>query len=151
MKKLLGLALILSLATSLPATARTIRLTPKTNDGSTLSVFTNAEPVSQSGWTIFKYGVEKGNSFRENIGVTPYCSQGKVQRNESVTTLKLPIPNWATAEDIEHIRNISNVPNMSDFITKPGWIVDLGGKVSEIQADSPGSRSLLDIICRLRG
>ncbi|HEY9675383.1 MAG TPA: hypothetical protein V6D11_28330 [Waterburya sp.] len=147
MKKILGFALIFSLVIPIPATARAIRLKEKTNDGATLSVFTTAEPASQSGWTVFKYEIEKDGSSRENIGVTPYCSHGKISRNESVATLELPIPGWAKAEDIRQIREISSMSDLSHFITEPGWIVDLGGKVTAIQANSPGSRSLLSAVC----
>lgn len=147
MKRVLGFALIVSFLTPLPTTARTIWMKGKTNDGATLFVDTNTEPTSQSGWTVFKYGVEKGGTFRENIGVTPYCSHGKISRNESVTTLKLPIPGWADTEDIKHIRQISKISNLSNFITEPGWIVELGGTVTAIQANSSGSRSLLDTVC----
>ncbi len=151
MKKVLGFALVVSLLTPLPTTARTIWMEEKTNDGSTLFVDTNTEPVSQSGWTVFRYGVEKDGSLRENIGVTPYCSHGKISRNESVTTLNLPIPGWANTEDIKHIRQISKISDLSNFITEPGWIVDLGGKVTAIQANFPGSRSLLERQSSKRG
>jgi len=146
-KKLLGFALLISLITPLPATARAIWMREKTSDGSLLYVETNYEPVSQSGWTVFKYGINKDGSLRENIGVTPYCTHGQVHRNERATRLQLPIPGWAETKDINRIRQISSISNLSNFITAPGWIVVLDGKVTAIEANSPGSRSLLSVVC----
>ncbi|BAY27526.1 hypothetical protein NIES2100_73510 [Calothrix sp. NIES-2100] len=147
MKKILAFSLIIFFVTPLSATARTIRMRDKTSDGATLSVFTNAEPVSQSGWTVFRYGIEKNDSYRQNIGVTPYCDKEKIQRNESVSQLNLPIPSWANAQEIKDIQQISNISNLSQLITEPGWIVNLNGTVTAIPANSPGSLSLLGSVC----
>ena len=126
MKKISLLTLFLSLLTSAPALARTIRFKEKTNDGSTLMLYTNYEPVRQSGWTVFKYGIEKGKTYRENIAVTPYCSLGKIKRDESMAFLQLPIPGWATPEEIRHIREISHVKNLSETIKQSGWLINAG-------------------------
>ncbi|MDF5718104.1 MAG: hypothetical protein PUP93_30615 [Rhizonema sp. NSF051] len=149
MKKISLLTLFLSLLTSAPVIARTIRFKEKTNDGSTLMIYTNYEPVRQSGWTVFKYGIRKGNTYRENIGVTPYCSIGKIKRDETVAFLQLPIPGWATPEEVRHIREISHTENLSETIKVEGWLVDAGPTINVIAADSPGSKAVLESVCSL--
>jgi hypothetical protein len=146
MKKTLGFALFLLLIIPLPAMARTIWLKAAAEDGSQLSVFTNAEPITKNGWTVFQYGIGDGDSLKTVIGVTTYCTNGKIQKSSATGRPKLPIPTWANANEIASIKELSTIVNLSRAIKKPGWIEKSDNIIS---ANTPGNREVLATVCRV--
>jgi|GEM_PF-4289404 hypothetical protein len=155
MKKLTSLITVLGVVVaSSPALAKTIWVKQKTNDGSTLALFSDYQPVRQSGWTVFKYGIKrKDGSIEERMAATPYCLGNKVKLNDSALNFSsggkgLPIPNWAQGAESEQIGILSPKADPST-LSSPGWIVSTSKGVVKVNANSPGSKQVLETVCSL--
>ncbi|BAZ71351.1 hypothetical protein NIES4106_61480 (plasmid) [Fischerella sp. NIES-4106] len=129
----------------MPALGRTIWMRGRTNDGAMLYLDTISEPVYTRGWTIFFYGIKRGDVTEDKIGITPHCYQGKVKYNPSVSNgYNLPYPVWATTEQMMFLRDFTGDASSVSF---PGWITNKNGEYFYVKADSPVSLSLLNVVC----
>jgi|GEM_PF-5459437 len=152
-KKLITIFLTLSILTflNISTSARTIRY------GSRLALETNHEPFSKYGWTVFYYLVfssSKSDSAREHVAATPYCNNGYVNHNFDFEPSTVPIPEWATPEQLEEIGQLSAYTTKrtsfrEDKSELPKWVTLVNGKPFIVTADSEASKALIEVVCRI--